>query len=279
MRLKWRLVIPLLTVSCVATYLTTRVLQSQPASPWIPHTLVFEETVTHLPAGKSVRGRIQYSAVRSDGSRAEGDARPSSDPAYTGVRQVLSLAAKRKVLLDDVLRARTTHLLRSEVIAARSIPPHPTSCAVNRSAAGVIHELGGEQEVLGWRSVVVTLKYDDVIQTHWLVPDLNCASVRFVEERFSGSGEVSDLFERAAISIRLGEPEEQLFETPAEYEEMPPSEMRVRRAAHEGRKPAPMTATLQRANDVYFASIARARNDGSNVPAEMLKLLDERPAR
>ncbi|MFN0172595.1 MAG: hypothetical protein ACKV22_39955 [Bryobacteraceae bacterium] len=78
--------------------------------------------------------------------------------------------------------------------------------------------------------------------TMWAAPSLGCYALR-------STVEYSLLGENRVVSLQLGTPDPTLFEVPSTYEELPPSQFKLRR---DGALPAAETARNKLKDDVYY---------------------------
>lgn len=247
---------------------------------WTPFTMILTETISNVPSKRTVTGRTIFKAVTLDGSRAEGDSRSPGQPGYYGVRSVQLPSELKEVTIDEVLKAKSTRLLSREQANRSGQPPSDLTCTKSNVVSGVSHSVEGESTILGLRTVRIRLAYDNVVQTHWLAPDLNCTAIRFEEQLKDEKGTVTDRFERTASSIKLGQPEASLFTIPAHYKESSPWQLRQASARLQGRTvPQEPHAAMKIAEDRYYEAIENAIREGRSVPGDVQAVLRERQSR
>lgn len=148
-------------------------------------------------------GRFIY-AVRSDGSRVI---------EATGRQRILDFASgKRQTVIES--GHRKTTMFDPDVVKGTPWLPDPRN---NCSIQGLESQrVVGEEVVDGFRTVKVT----NGPTTQWHALDYGCALVK--DRADWGNGQAS---EKILVVLIAGEPSPVLFEDPAGFEEVPPSQL------------------------------------------------------
>jgi hypothetical protein len=99
------------------------------------------------------------------------------------------------------------------------------------------------------------------VDTIWLAPELECRPLRFTSTDFDANGKVLRAFERSAMSVKLGEPDERWFAAPADYREVPPSQanrelhnLKTGRPFGEGAYDHKLIPGIKKMDEKYFES-------------------------
>jgi len=183
---------------------------------------------------KSTLRRSVFQAQRADGSIAEGDLH--EDGALAGPRHLRLLDKLIKVEVSDDIRTKTT-LYYKDASVPRRAKPDPR-CGMSQLSPSVKPTYHGEAQILCFRTVMIQTEYhsggETFLNINWQSPDLDCRSLKIVEDRRDASGNVLGHFEREAVRVILGSPAPKLFEVSPEYTEMSPSQMRNAMLAKSG---------------------------------------------
>lgn len=176
----------------------------------VPYTVVLAETVSDRE-GRSIPGRTQTWALRSDGStllRIE-DAASAAATIY--------FATGTRVEVSPSMRARST--VRIAPSPDRRLRDPRSRCLNN--LAGEPYSAGdtqaGEETIGGYRAVKIVKASGAAL---WYAPDVGCALVRSELDFGSNGKSVS-----ALVTLTRGEPSPDLFAVPDDYREGPPSSL------------------------------------------------------
>ncbi|HXT65109.1 MAG TPA: hypothetical protein VN696_18850 [Pyrinomonadaceae bacterium] len=175
----------------------------------IPYTVTLREIV-HGPNGTTTVGLEHTYAVRSDGSRM-------MRWRGKGLQRVIYLAAGFQVDTNDQTNTKSSIKKQYKPLASLR---DPSSMCVDSLAGTPItspprEAFVAEEIVAGYR----TAKIADGIITSWYALDYGCAPVK---ERWEFSP--TEVSEKELVSLVAGEPDPSLFDVPAHYREVPPSE-------------------------------------------------------
>ena len=175
----------------------------------IPYTVTLREIV-HGPNGTTTVALEHTYAVRSDGSRMmrwRGE----------GLQRVIYLASGFQVDTNDQTNTKST--IRKQSYKPLESQRDPSSMCVNSLAGMPItvpsEAFVGEETIAGYR----TAKLSRNIITSWYALDYGCAPVK---ERWEFSA--TEVSEKELVALVAGEPDPSLFDVPAHYREVLPSE-------------------------------------------------------
>lgn len=217
--LRWLLVVIVLAVAAQAGRLLhshmknrigARAAAGDAVNRPIPYSVTLRETV-HGPDGTTTPGLEFTNAVRSDGSmlmRSRGK----------GSQRLIYLASGFQVDTND--QSNTKSSIRRLNQNPATWQRDPSSMCVN-SLAGTPMTFPpsdtflGEEIIAGYRSA----KIASGIITSWYALDYGCA---LVMQRWEFSA--TEVSEKELVALVAGEPDPSLFEIPAHYREVPPSE-------------------------------------------------------
>ena len=174
----------------------------------IPYTVTLRETVRG-PNGTTTGLEHTY-AVRSDGSRM-------MRLRGKGLQRVIYLASGFQVDTNDQTNTKSSIKKQYKPLASLR---DPSSMCVNSLAGTPIffppkEAFVGEETIAGYR----TAKIIDGIITSWHALDYGCAPVK---ERWQFSA--TEVSEKELVALVAGEPDPSLFDVPAHYREVLPSE-------------------------------------------------------
>lgn len=214
--LRWLLVILILAVAAYAGRLLhthmknlgPRAVSAADRRP-IPYTVTLRETVRG-PDGTTTVGLEHTYAVRSDGSRM-------MRLRSKGLQRVIYLASGFQVDTNDQTNTKSSIKKQYKPLASLR---DPGSMCVNSLAGTPIffppkEAFVGEETIAGYR----TAKIIDGIITSWHALDYGCAPVK---ERWQFSA--TEVSEKELVALVPGEPDPSLFDVPAHYREVLPSE-------------------------------------------------------
>ena len=175
----------------------------------IPYTVTLREFV-HGPNGTTTLGPEYTDAVRSDGSvlmRWVG----------RGSQRLLYLSSGFQVDTNEGTNTKSS--MRMPGWNPASWQRDPDSKCVNSLAGTPVTSTPdtflGEETIAGYRTAKIT----DGPTTSWHALDYGCA---LVKDRWDFSA--TEFSEKELIALVAGEPDAALFEVPAHYREVPPSE-------------------------------------------------------
>lgn len=176
----------------------------------IPYAVTLRETVRG-PGGTTTQGLEHTYAVRSDGSRImrfRGE----------GLQRLIYLASGFQVDTNDQTNSKSS--IRKQSYNPLASQRDPSSMCVN-SLAGTpmtfppLDTFVGEETIAGYR----TAKISAGIITSWYALDYGCA---LVKSRWEFSA--TEVSEKELVALVAGEPDPSLFDVPAHYREVLPSE-------------------------------------------------------
>jgi hypothetical protein len=216
--LRWLLVVIVIAVAAHAGYLLHSHMKSRIGARAsgsavrrpIPYAVTLRETV-HGPDGTTTPSLEHTYAVRSDGSRM-------MRWRGKGLQRVIYLASGFQVDTNDQTNAKSS--MRSPNHNSATGLRDPSSMCVNSLAGTPMtfppsDTFVGEETIAGYR----TAKIASGIITSWYALDYGCAPVK---ERWEFSA--TEVSEKELVALVAGEPDPSLFDVPAHYREVPPSE-------------------------------------------------------
>ncbi|MFN7920036.1 MAG: hypothetical protein U0Q16_08065 [Bryobacteraceae bacterium] len=193
-------------------WLTIARAQIRPATP-IPYTTIVRSTV-YAPDGSVNAGRDTTTAVRSDGARV---LRSESRVEPFASSRTINLPSGDEVIVDDIREIKMT--TRSPNRSVASVIRDPRSNCLDSLAGSPVlsgQSLLGTETVSGYRTVKMASEKN---MTWWFAVDHGCALVKFRAEW----GE-QGVTEQNLVALIPGEPQPDLFRTPASFREVLPSE-------------------------------------------------------
>jgi len=177
---------------------------------YFAYTVVLQEYLT--PAnGSAVPTMRMTIAVRGDGSRVM-DSTSTNDPEKPFSERIVNFSSGEEMYVFENAR-RTSTTFDPTRTPTRWLPDPRNNCLVQGSEA---QQFVGEEVVNGYR----TAKLTTGPMTQWVALDYGCAAVK--DRADWGNGESS---EKRMVSLTLGEPSPSLFDEPAGFEEVPPSQL------------------------------------------------------
>ena len=176
----------------------------------IPYTVTVREII-HAPDGTTRVSREITEAVRSDGSIVY------RNSTSKGSGRGLYFSSGLHLSTDEIHNTKTT-MMNANPDPASSLRD-PTSKCLNSLAGKPFtsppETLLGEETIAGYRTVKIA---SDII-TKWHALDYGCA---LVKDRWDFSP--TEFTEKELVALVGGEPDATLFDVPANYREVPPSE-------------------------------------------------------
>lgn len=201
-------------------------------------------------------------AVRSDGARARVVTSPRAAANGEVLSRTLELPDGLLASYYPAVRAQSTGyqsraMVESDRGGRLTAESRCTAPAVGRVLDAV--KVEGEERMWGVRVVRVVLEAGRMRSVRWMAPELGCLELRKRVEWRGTGGEVESVMEEEAVDLRLGEPARALFEPPAGYDEVMPSEADARMAKLLGR-PCPECVRERGGNkDRAYGLLARTR--------------------
>lgn len=187
-------------------------------------------TVELIQSAGSHNGETQKTAVeayRADGSSTAGPKQPGGKQD-----RLLTLFPEQvRVRISDrfQLKSTTPFPVPSDM---KRVRVRSATCAF-RTRPGYESQFVDEEIVLGFRtfkfkhSVAKDGGATDVTihTTSWYAPDLACYELKQHGEKRRPDGTVIATYDKTPLFVTVGEPDKSLFEIPAQYREVPPSEI------------------------------------------------------
>jgi hypothetical protein len=167
----------------------------------ILHTVILQD-YTFQDGLRVPAGRFVY-AVRSDGSRVI---------EATGSQRILDFASGKRQTVIENRRLKTTTFDPDMAKGMPWLPDPNKNCNIPGPDS---QHVAGTEMVDGYR----TIRVNNGPTTQWLSLDYGCALIRDRADWGNGQGS-----EKILIALIAGEPSPVLFEDPAGYEEVPPSQ-------------------------------------------------------
>lgn len=216
--LRWLFVVIVLAIAAQAGRLLHSQMKNRIEAPAgaaavrrpIPYAVTLRESVRG-PDGTTTQGTEYTYAVRSDGSRM-------MRFRGKGLQRIIYLASGFQVDTND--QTNTKSSIRKQNYKPLASQRDPSSMCVNSLAGTPItfppsDTFVGEETIAGYR----TAKIAAGIITSWYALDYGCATVK---ERWQFSA--TEVSEKELVALVAGQPDPSLFDVPAHYREVPPSE-------------------------------------------------------
>jgi len=214
---KWRIILRwafvLLVIGLAAQagrllHLRTKALSARSRGA-IPYTVTLKETI-HGPGGTDTSSGEITQAVRSDGStlwRSIGK----------GSQRTVYFSSGLQVDTNELTNAKTSMMNPNQNPASWQRDPNSRclNSFLGKPITSTPETFLGEETVGGYR----TVKLARGIVTEWHALDYGCA---LVKDRWDFSA--MEVTEKELVALVAGEPDATLFDVPAHYREVPPSE-------------------------------------------------------
>jgi hypothetical protein len=193
----------------LSTVVVTRVLAQ--SRKLIPFTA--EKTTTYYvhPTGKFVKREQSFVAVRSDGSRVDSRMTVFANKEAEQ-KEIRNVPLKQHTSVDGLTESISTYPmndqeLREGITGFQNCPAGPTS---------------PRTKAFGFDAVKITQQFGTWRNERWVIPELNCLVITssvFVDNDPKPSTIAQ------TITLRVGEPNQQLFAIPSGFTERSPSEV------------------------------------------------------
>lgn len=174
----------------------------------IPYTVTLRE-IMHAPDGTKRVSREITEAIRHDGSQVF---LTSTDK---GTRRALDFASGLKVDTNDLEHTKTSMNRTANNKIRHRDPNSRCLNSLDGTAFDSDQTLLGEETIAGYK----TVKISSGIITSWYALDYGCAKVKDIWQ-FSPA----EYSEKELVALVGGEPDAALFDVPAKYREVPPSQ-------------------------------------------------------
>ncbi len=212
-------------VIAVLCYFGARQLRPQ-ATKLRSHTAftVRMHSTARTASSTSVLTRDYLHAYRKDGSTVTANIVLLPDNSWSVlIRTVHDVAALQTATIDHENHAKSTE--RIAAFAYRfAQTPRPSSCVAVQNARQM-----GTGSIAGFDVIKFLTEDTRVRAEHWQAVALDCFPLYNRYEFKDQSGAVKETTEETSISVTTGEPDPELFVVPADYDEVPPSELLRRR--------------------------------------------------
>ena len=180
----------------------------------IPYTVTLRE-ILHSPEGTARITNEITQAIRADGSRVWRFVNKGSS-------RILNLSSGLQVDTNDLTRTKTS-MMRADIDLAR-LQRDPGSKCLNTFTGKPMDSTSetflGVETVAGYRTAkIAPAKDSEGAITSWYALDYGCA---LVKQRWEFS--TNEVSEKELVALVAGEPDATLFDVPANYREVPPSE-------------------------------------------------------
>lgn len=175
----------------------------------VPYTVILQDS--SINSDGTTRPTVKLTiAVRKDGSRVM----EMTDLTAAKSQRIVDFASGKKLYVMEEQHRKSTTFDSERNMPAHWLPDPHNSCLLSRTS--VEQQVDSEESVAGYRTAKLTS--GQTIQ--WLALDYGCALVK--DRADWGDGQVS---EKKLIALIPGEPAASLFEEPAGFDEVPPSQM------------------------------------------------------
>jgi len=136
------------------------------------------------------------------------------------------------VRIHDGTKSRTTYYYANSGIPGPVMDPQCGFKAISPEANPVV---AGEEPIFGYKTVIIQTRTGPYENSVWKAPELDCATLKMTESRRDTTGTIDGKYELQGVSLTAGPPAPRLFDLPADYAEMSPSQMYVAIAQKSGR--------------------------------------------
>jgi hypothetical protein len=178
---------------------------------YFAYTVVLQEYLTQ--ADGSVEPTMRETiAVRGDGSKVMVMDSGTNDPKKAFWERIISFSSGKQVYVFEKTR-RTSTTFDPTRTSTRWLPDPHNNCLIQGTHA---QQFVGEEIVDGYR----TAKLTGGPTTQWVALDYGCAPVKG-----QANWENGESSEKRLLSLIVGEPTPSLFDDPAGFEEVPPSQL------------------------------------------------------
>ncbi len=215
-----------ISIAClILAYSAVRYSISQAQWRPMPFTAEFTESSTSLLTGKSFT-RSKYWAIRQDGATSYGTV-----GEYNGMRKIVNLPERKEVSLSDRLKLKSTQDFSYLQKRLRMRNKLDSMCRPPASRPEGAYSLIGEEVIGGFHAyhyqAPIEMRRDGTSfeDNYWLSPQLNCFELQHIAYWRDSSGATTDIFEKKTSRVTLGDPQSDLFDVPADYREVKPSEL------------------------------------------------------
>ena len=171
--------------------------------------------------GMTTLNRI-VTAHRSDGATLSSEAiLDTITHAVKDEQRSYSFPDGLRVLIDPYVRSKSTWRLHIKPTSDKRV--QLPDCGEKYRGAG--HLIGRETVR---RIAVAKVKLDSSGILMWLAPGIGCEVIQQVVNIFDDKGKVIGTSRKEIEYLIKGEPSAEMFSVPAEYQEVPPSELNIR---------------------------------------------------
>jgi hypothetical protein len=192
------------------------------------------ETIEHYDSARRKVGEEErVVAIRSDGSRAAMVVRAVwfGEDALK-IRHVMDLRLREEFTVYPEIKSISTVPVSVEAVEIYSRKPD-SSCSIGGPwrTGREVDSSPDPPAILGQRVIKVSWERLDsgrkTVTVEWLAPELDCFSLKRISARYDLEGKLLAENVHTVTSIRLGEPDQELFDKPAGMTERTPSEIRA----------------------------------------------------
>jgi len=200
--------------------------------------------------------------IRSDGAKAVRSLTTGKHNTGSEARNVLLPKERKYVVIADRAGMISTFYLGPEIEQKAGKVASSEQCLATIEGARMV----GTESILGFpvnkfEMVRPVVRGTGHKEQYWLAPSLDCRPLRFIEEAVDETGNIIKKFQRTALSVRIGEPDDQEFRIPEGYREAPPSEasrslreIRLRRPLGNDPSDARLLSAMDRMDKKYNES-------------------------
>jgi len=166
-------------------------------------------------------------ARRSDGATAE--ISTVGEPSSGNTVKTLTFLDGRAVVVYDPIQAKSSwHITTARLAALKEHLLNSASDCMPREKREGKRSVIGDDVVLGHKAIRIQSDLSSGRIIDWKAPDLACETLEFTFEERQPDRSLKLKTHEKAVSLDIGEPPSNMFDSGADYAEMKPSEAQAR---------------------------------------------------
>jgi hypothetical protein len=190
-------------------------------------------------------------ARRSDGASAV--ISTVGDPSSGSTLKTLNFLDGTMVEVYDPIQAKSSwHMAAIRLAGLKERLLNPASDCMPKEKLEGTRKVLGRDVILGHAVIRIEADSSDGRLVDWKAPDLACETVEFTFEERQPDGSLKLKAHERAVSLDIGEPPPDVFDSGANYEEMKPSEAQARYFRKLGIPEDPATKQSAKRSDTIY---------------------------
>jgi len=166
-------------------------------------------------------------ARRSDGATAV--ISTVGDPSSSNTVKTLTFLDGTSMVVYDPIQAKSSwHMTVTRLAGLKEHLLNPTSDCMPKEKLEGRRKVIGRDVILGHTVMRIEADMSAERMVDWKAPDLACQALEFTFEERQPDGSLKLKTHEKAVSLDIGEPPSNIFDSGASYEEMKPSEAQAR---------------------------------------------------